>query len=133
MKNVYKLKSGARAAVHAFKTGDFSGIDRISEHNDNILRDVFKRVQFGLSEYAFINTGDDNGGLIYCISRDSQYDLVVRVSVFVRYGSGADARIYASSHKVYSRVNEFLRCGLPSGRLVLVGGWYDKLKKGVAA
>ena len=96
-------------------------------------RDVFKRVQFGLSEYAYINTGDDNGGLVYCISRDSQYDLVVRVSVFVRYGSGADARIYASSHKVYSRVNEFLRCGLPSGRLVLVGGWYDELKRGCAA
>ena len=64
MKRVYKLKSGARAAVHAFKTGDFSGVDRISEHNDNILRDVFKRVQFGLSEYAFINTGNDNGGML---------------------------------------------------------------------
>lgn len=132
MKTVYKLKSGARAAVHAFKTGDFSGIDRINEHNDNILRDVFKRVQFGLSEYAFINTGNDNGGLVYCISRDSQYDLVVRVSVFVRYGSGADARIYPSSHKVFKRVKDLLNYGLPSGRLVVVGGWYDKLLKGAA-
>ena len=129
MKKVYKLKSGARAAVHAFKTGDFSGVDRISEHNNTILADVYKRVQCGLSDYAYISSGGADGGLIYVISRDTVYSGVVRVSVFVRYGSGRDARIYPSSHKVFKRVKDLLNYGLPSGRLVVVGGWYDKMVK----
>lgn len=132
MKRIYKLKSGARAAAHAFKTGDFSGVDRISEHNNNILCDVFKRVQLGLSDYAYISSGGADGGLIYVISRDTVYSGVVRVSVFVRYGSGRDARIYPSSHNVLKRAKDLLNYGLPSGRLVVIGGWYDKLLKGAA-
>lgn len=132
MKHKYKLKSGAAAAVHAFKTGDFSGADAVEEHNKNILRDVYKRIQFGLSEYAYISSGNASGGLIHCISRDTQYSGTVRVSVFVRYGSGRDARIYPSSHKVFSTLADFLRYGLPSRRLVVVGGWYDELKRGAA-
>ena len=133
MKTVYRLKSGQKAAIHGFKTGDFSGVDAIDKHNDSVLADVFKRVQFGLSDYAYINTGDRSGGLLYIISRDTVQALAVRVSVFVRYGSGAGVRFYASSHSKFGTVCEFLRgCGIPSGRLIVVGGWYDNLKRGCA-
>lgn len=133
MKTVYKIKSGHKAAVHGFKTGDFSGIDAIDGYNNSVLADVFKRVQLGLSEYAYINTGDRSGGLLYIISRDTVQALAVRVSVFVRYGSGENMRMYASSHSKHCYVRDFLNnCGLPSGRLIVVGGWYDNLKRGCA-
>lgn len=133
MKTVYKIKSGNKAAVHGFKTGDFSGVDAIDKHNDSILADVFKRIQFGLSDCAYINTGDRSGGLLYIISRDTVQALAVRVSVFVRYGSDENMRMYASSHSTHCYVKDFLNnCGLPSGRLIVVGGWYDNLKRGCA-
>ena len=133
MKHKYKLKSAKKAILHGFSFGDFSGADQIEEHNNNILTDVFKRVQLGLSEYAYINTGDRSGGLLYIISRDTVQALAVRVSVFVRYGSGENMRMYASSHSKHCYVHDFLNnCGLPAGRLVVVGGWYDKLKRGCA-
>lgn len=131
MKTVYKIRSAKKAIEHGFNTGDFSGADAIENNNNSVLADVFKRVQLGLSEYAYINTGDRSGGLIYIISRDTVQELAVRVSVFVRYDSGENMRIYASSHSTHCYVKDFLNnCGLPSGRLVVVGGWYDNLKGG---
>lgn len=133
MKTIYKLKQIPENIISvALRDLDFSAVDAINEENNSILRDVYKRVQFGLSDYAYISSGNASGGLIHCVSRDPQYNLAVRVSVFVRYGSGRDARIYPSSHKVFSTLNEFLRYGLPSGRLIVVGGWYDELKRGAA-
>ena len=133
MKTVYKIKSGHKAAIHGFKTGDFSGIDAIYSYNNSVLSDVFKRVQLGLSEYAYINTGDRSGGLLYIISRDTVQAFAVRVSVFVRYGCGDNVQMFASSHNTHCYVKDFLKnCGLPSGRLVVVGGWYDNLKRGCA-
>ena len=131
MKQVYRIKDGHNAVIHGFETGDFSGADVVQDHNDNILRDVFKRVQLGLSEYAYMSTGNASGGLLYVVSRDTVYASAVRVSVFVRYGSGAGVRFYASSHSRFGSVCDFLRgSGLPSGRLIVVGGWYDRLKRG---
>jgi len=133
MKQIYKIKSGSRAAVHGFEFGDWSGADAIEEHNQTILKDIYKRVQFGLSEYAYMNTGNAAGGLLYIVSRDPQYNGAVRVSVFVRYGSGAAASFVASSHHTYSLLCDFIRgSGLPSGRLFVVGGWYDNLLRGCA-
>ena len=131
MKTVYKIKSGHKAAVHGFKTGDFSGADAIENKNNSVLADVFKRVQLGLSDYAYVNTGDRSGGLLYIISRDTVQAFAVRVSVFVRYGCGDNVQMFASSHSTHCYVKDFLNnCGLPSGRLVVVGGWYDNLKRG---
>ncbi len=127
MKTTYKLKSASAACVHAFHYGDFSGYEAIKQHNDSILSDVYKRIQFGLSDYAYINTGDARGGLIYIISRDTVYNNAVRVSVFYR---AADGGIYATSHKTLARVKDLLNYCLPSGRLFVVGGWYDKLLRG---
>ena len=133
MKTVYRIKDGHNAVIHGFNSGDFSGADAVQAHNDDVLRDVFKRVQLGLSEYAYMSTGDSSGGLLYVVSRDTVQALAVRVSVFVRYGSGENMRMYASSHSKYCYVHDFLNnCGLPSGRLVVVGGWYDELKRGCA-
>ena len=61
MKRKYRLKSAEKAVLHGFHNGDFSGADQIAEHNKNILADVFKRVQFGLVDYAYINTGGAAG------------------------------------------------------------------------
>ena len=133
MKTVYKIKSSHKAAVHGFKTGDFSGADAIENKNNSVLADVFKRVQLGLSDYAYVNTGDRSGGLLYIISRDTVQAFAVRVSVFVRYGCGDNVQMFASSHSTHCYVKDFLNnCGLPSGRLVVVGGWYDNLKRGCA-
>ena len=129
----YRLKSSGRAAVHGFRFGDFSGADSIMAKNDDILRDVYKRIQFGLSEYAYISDGDAIGGRLFVISRDPVYSGAVRVSVFIRFGSGSGAAFEASSHKTFLRVRDFLGYGLPSGRLRVVGGWYDDLLKGGAA
>lgn len=137
MKMTYKLKNGSSAVVHAFRFDDWSGAQTIEDHNRTVLIDVFQRVRFGLSEYAYMCTGNESRGLLYVISRDPVYGGnggAVRVSVFVRFGSGASASFDASSHKVYKTVNEFLRGReLPSGRLFLVGGWYDDLLKRGAA
>ena len=133
MKHVYKLKNGSDAVVHAFRFDDWSGADVIEDHNKKILTDVFQRVRYGLSEYAYISTGGTVGGRLYVITRDTVYSDAVRLSCFVRYGSGRDAELIPSSHRTVYRVCDFLRYGLPSGRLFLVGGWYDDLiKKGVA-
>jgi hypothetical protein len=132
MKTIYNLKDDNKAVIHGITYGDFSDADAMEEHNNTILADVYKRIQFGLSDYAYISSGGADGGLIHVVSRDTVYSGVVRVSVFVRYGSGRDARIYPSSHNVFKRVKDLLNYGLPSGRLVVVGGWYDKLLKGAA-
>lgn len=131
MKYKYKLKSGTAAAVHALKTGDFSGVDAVEKHNKNILRDVYKRIQFGLVDVAYMSTGGANGGNLYVVSRDSVYAPAVRVSVFWRRGSGENVEFLASSHHVYSTLAEFLRdpC-LPSGWLHVGDDW--RYKMGVA-
>lgn len=133
MKHVYKLKNGSDAVVHAFRFDDWSGADVIEDHNKKILTDVFQRVRYGLSEYAYMSKGNEKRGLLYVISRDPVYGGsggAVRVSVFVRFGCGAAASFEASSHKTYGVLNGFLRDNpLPSGRLFLVGGWYDDLLK----
>lgn len=127
MRKIFRLKSASAACVHGFHSGDFSGYEAIKQHNDSILSDVYKRVQFGLSDYAYINTGNAGGGLIYIISRDTVYNNAVRVSVFYR---AADGGIYANSHKTLARVKDLLNYGLPAGRLFVVGGWYDELMLG---
>ena len=132
MRIKYRLKSSGAAVVHGFRFGDFSGADSIMARNDAILRDVYKRIQFGLSEYAYIPDGNKKGGRLFIVSRDPVYSGAVRVSVFVRFGSGPGASFEASSHKTFSRVRDFLEYGLPSGRLFVVGGWYDLLKGGAA-
>lgn len=73
MKHKYRLKSAEKAVLHGFHFGDFSGADQIEEHNQAILNDVFKRIQFGLVDFAYINTGDALGGNLYIISRDTVY------------------------------------------------------------
>ena len=92
MKHKYRLKSAKKAILHGFSFGDFSGADRIEEHNNNILADVFKRIQFGLVDFAYINTGGAAGGNLYIISRDTVYSFrgsgAVRVTCFWRRGSG---------------------------------------------
>ena len=130
MKRVYKLKKISKRLIsEAWHSGDFSRVDAINNYNDSILRDVYKRVQYELSEYAYITTGDSAGGVIYVISRDPHYVGAVRVSVFVRMGGGSEARFYASSHQTFKRVKDLINYGFPSGRLFVVGGWYDKLLK----
>ena len=132
MKNKYRLKNGSAAAVHGFKTGDFSGADRIEEHNNAILRDVYKRVQFGLVDVAYMSTGNDSGGNLYIISRDTVYKSAVRLSVFWRRGSGENAEFLASSHHTYNTLCEFLRDNsIPSGWLHVGEDWRENIK-GVA-
>lgn len=136
MKTVYKIKSGQKAIIHGFKTGDFSGADAIDKHNDSVLADVFKRIQFGLVDYAYINTGDALGGNLYVISRDTVYSFrgsgAVRITCFWRRGSGSDAEFIASSHKSYGTLAEFRRdCLLPSGWLHVGADWRENIK-GVA-
>ncbi len=131
MKRVYKLKKISKRLIsEAWRSGDFSMVDAIDDYNDSILRDIYKRVQYELSEYAYITTGDSAGGAVYVISRDPQYVGAVRVSVFIRYCCNADARFYPSSHKTFKRVKDLLNYGLPAGRLFVVGGWYDELMLG---
>ena len=135
MKHKYRLKSAKKAILHGFSFGDFSGADRIEEHNNNILTDVFKRVQFGLVDYAYINTGDALGGNLYIISRDTVYGGnggAVRVSCFWRRGSGSSAEFEASSHKTYGTLAEFRRdCLFPSGWLHVGAAWRENIQ-GVA-
>jgi hypothetical protein len=133
VRKIFRLKSAIAACAHGFHSGDFSGYEAIKQHNDSILSDVYKRVQYELSEYAYITTGDSAGGAVYVISRDPQYVGAVRVSVFIRYGCNADARFYPSSHKTFKRVKDLLDYGIPSGRLFVVGGWYDDMMRGVNA
>ena len=136
MKEKYRIKEGSAAAVHCIKFGDYSGIDTIDAHNKKILSDVYKRVQFGLIDYAYIGSGGVNGGNLYIISRDTVYSSgsfgAVRVSCFWRRGSGSDAEFLASSHKVYGTLAEFRRdCLLPSGWLHVGDDWRENIK-GVA-
>ena len=136
MKRKYRLKSAEKAVLHGFHFGDFSGADRIEEHNQAILNDVFKRIQFGLVDFAYINTGGAAGGNLYVISRDTVYSFrgsgAVRVSCFWRRGSGSSAEFLASSHKTYSTLAEFWRdCLLPSGWLHVGNDWRENIK-GVA-
>ena len=135
MKHKYRLKSAEKAILHGFHNGDFSGADRIEEHNAAILADVFKRIQFGLVDFAYMNTGGVAGGNLYIISRDTVYGGnggAVRVSCFWRRGSGSDAEFIASSHKVYGTLADFRRDSLlPSGWLHVGDDWRDSLK-GVA-
>ncbi len=130
MKTTYKLKNTKKAVLHGFHTGDFVAADAMEEHNNTILADVYKRIQLGLYDYAYISSGGADGGLIHVISRDTVYSGVVRVSVFVRYGSGDTVRMYPSSHQILKRVKDLLNYGLPSGKLIVIGGWYDELKRG---
>lgn len=132
MKVTYKLKNTEKAVLHGFHTGNFTAADAMEEHNNTILADVYKCIQCGLSEYAYITKGDEKGGLVYIISRDTVYPGAVRITTVVRHGSVDTVRMYPSSHKVLKRVKDLLNYGLPSGRLVVVGGWYDKLLKGAA-
>lgn len=133
MKNKIKLKSSKKAAVHSLLFGDCSGFDRIENYNNAVLGDTYKKIQFGLLDYAFISTGGKKGGLLYVISRDTVYTGAVRVSCFVRFGSGDGAEFRASSHKTFCRVCDFLRYGLPAGWLHFGPGWYmDQFKKGAA-
>ena len=136
MKHKYKLKSTDKAFLHGFSFGDFSGADQIEEHNNNILTDVFKRVQFGLVDYAYINTGDALVGNLYVISRDTVYSFrgsgAVRVSCFWRRGSGSSVEFEALSHITYGTLAEFRRdCLLPSGWLHVGADWRENIK-GVA-
>lgn len=132
MKRKYRLKSAEKAILHGFHNGDFSGADQIEEHNQAILNDVFKRIQFGLVDFAYINTGGAAGGNLYVISRDTVYGGAVRVSCFWRRGSGSSAEFLASSHKTYGTLAEFRRdCLLPSGWLHVGDDWRDNIK-GVA-
>jgi len=136
MKRKYRLKSAEKAVLHGFHFGDFSGADRIEEHNAAILNDVFKRIQFGLVDFAYINTGNELGGNLYIISRDTVYSSgsfgAVRVTCFWRRGSGSSAEFLASSHKTYGTLAEFRRdCLLPSGWLHVGADWRDNIK-GVA-
>ena len=136
MKHKYRLKSAEKAILHGFHNGDFSGADRIEEHNNNILADVFKKIQFGLVDFAYINTGGAAGGNLYIISRDTVYSSgsfgAVRVTCFWRSGSGSDAEFLASSHKTYSTLAEFRRdCLLPSGWLHVGADWRENIQ-GVA-
>lgn len=134
MKRVYKLKKISKCAIsEAWRSGDFSRVDAIHDYNDSILRDIYKRVQYELSEYAYITTGNSAGGALYVISRDPQYVGAVRVSVFIRYGCNTEARFYPSSHKTLKRVKDLLDYGIPSGRLFVVGGWYENMMRGVNA
>lgn len=92
MKTKFRLKSAEKAVLHGFHNGDFSGADRIEEHNAAILADVFKRIQYGLIDVAYMNTGGAAGGNLYVISRDTVYGGnggAVRVSCFLRIGSGS--------------------------------------------
>lgn len=130
MKRVYKLKKISKNTIsEAWRSGDFSRVDAIHDKNNAVLADVYKRIQFCLTDYAYINSGNNNGGAVYVISRDPQYVGAVRVSVFIRYSCNADARFYPSSHQTFKRVKDLLNYGIPSGRLFVVGGWYDKLLK----
>ena len=136
MKRKYRLKSAKKAILHGFHNGDFSGADQIAEHNQAILNDVFKRIQFGLVDFAYINTGDALGGNLYVISRDTVYSSgsfgAVRVSCFWRRGSGSSAEFLASSHKTYGTLAEFRRdCLLPSGWLHVGADWRENIQ-GVA-
>lgn len=135
MKHKFRLKSAEKAVLHGFHFGDFSGADRIEEHNAAILADVFKRIQFGLVDFAYMNTGGAAGGNLYVISRDTVYGGnggAVRVSCFWRRGSSSDAEFIASSHKTYGILAEFRRdCLLPSGWLHVGDDWRDNIK-GVA-
>lgn len=136
MKHKYRLKSAEKAVLHGFHNGDFSGADQIEEHNQAILNDVFKRIQFGLVDYAYINTGGAAGGNLYIISRDTVYSSgsfgAVRVSCFWRRGSGSSVEFEALSHKTYGTLAEFRRdCLLPSGWLHVGADWRDNIK-GVA-
>lgn len=133
MKSKIKLKSSRAAAVHSLLFGDSSGFDLIENYNNSILADTYKQIQFSLLDYAYISTGSNKGGLLYVISLDTVYVGAVRVSCFVRFGSGDGAVFRASSHKTFGRVCDFLRYGLPAGWLHFGPGWYvDQFKKGVA-
>lgn len=132
MKEKYRIKEGSAAAVHCIKFGDYSGLDTIDAHNKKILSDVYKRVQFGLIDYAYIGSGGVNGGNLYIISRDTVYNSglfgAVRVSCFWRRGSGSSAEFIASSHHTYNTLNDFLRNNnIPSGWLYIGPDWRNKL------
>ena len=135
MKRKYRLKNAEKAVLHGFHNGDFSGADRIEEHNAAILADVFKRIQHGLLDVAYMNTGGAAGGNLYVISRDTVYGGnggAVRITCFWRRGSGSDAEFIASSHKTYGTLAEFRRdCLLPSGWLHVGDDWRDNIQ-GVA-
>lgn len=132
MKEKYRIKEGSAAAVHCIKFGDYSGVDTIDAHNKKILSDVYKRVQLGLIDYAYIGSGGVNGGNLYIISRDTVYNSgsfgAVRVSCFWRRGSGSNAEFIASSHHTYNTLNDFLRNNnIPSGWLYIGNDWRNKL------
>lgn len=132
MKEKYRIKEGSAAAVHCIKFGDYSGVDTIDAHNKKILSNVYKRVQLGLIDYAYIGSGGVNGGNLYIISRDTVYNSglfgAVRVSCFWRRGSGSNAEFIASSHHTYNTLNDFLRNNnIPSGWLYIGHDWRNKL------
>ena len=135
MKTKFRLKSAEKAVLHGFHNGDFSGADRIEEHNAAILADVFKRIQYGLIDVAYMNTGGAAGGNLYVISRDTVYGGnggAVRVSCFLRIGSGSSVEFEALSHKTYGTLADFRRdCLLPSGWLHVGDDWRDNIQ-GVA-
>ena len=47
MKKRYYLKSSSRAAVNAFKTGNWQPVEAIEEHNNNILAALYSKLLTG--------------------------------------------------------------------------------------
>ena len=118
MKEKYYLRNGCRATIHAFRTGDFSGADMISEKNGEIMRELYRRLQESDIDYFYIASGKHDNGHVYLFTRDAVYSRgtgIVKVSVIWRKGNGENTEFIPLSHHRFNTLCEYMRYGTPHG------------------
>lgn len=134
-KEKHYLKSAKRAIIHGFHSGDFAAADAIEERNFRIMSDLYKRLQYGLIDCFYINSGKAKNGNLYLFTRDTVYSDgcfgAVRVSVFWRKGSGVDVEFIPLSHHTFNTLVDFKNYNfLPCGWVYVGADW--RYKMGVA-